>query len=136
MKHLEIFKSPVRISLKDFSLKGDPVIYQQQVIKNIANIFLDQESLKMISSETTVYAIQFWLPVAEGIRGGLFFGTTTIMPGKVGNEYFMTKGHFHSQSDRAEFSWGVKVEGIVILMDLNRNIWAKEVYAESRHYIW
>ena len=25
----------------------------------------------------------------------LFFGTTTMQPGKVGKEYFMTRGHFH-----------------------------------------
>jgi glucose-6-phosphate isomerase, archaeal len=52
--------------------------------------------------------------------GRLFFGASTIYPGKVGNEYFMTKGHFHSQSDRAEFYWGVQGKGMLILMDRNR----------------
>lgn len=135
MKHLEILKSCVNINLKDFSLFGDPVIFQQRVIKDVASIFLDQESLKMIPSETLIYKVQTWLPVAEGIPGGLFFGTSTILPGKVGNEYFMTRGHFHSESDSAEFYWCVQGKGILILMDRDRNTWAEEVYPGSLHYI-
>ena len=30
----------------------------------------------------------------------LFFGTTTMYPGQVGQEYFMTRGHFHERRDR------------------------------------
>jgi len=57
------------------------------------------------------------------------------MPGKVGSEYFMTKGHFHEKSDRAEFYWGVKGFGMLVLMDRERNTWAEEVHSGSLHYI-
>lgn len=135
MNHLKIQRSPVELELKDFSLKGEPVVYQQRVLKDIASIFLDQEAIKKMHEETMVYKVQAWLPVEEGTPGGLFFGTSTIMPGKVGNEYFMTKGHFHSQSDRAEFYWGVQGRGMLILMDRDRNTRAEEVYPGSLHYI-
>jgi glucose-6-phosphate isomerase len=79
--------------------------------------------------------VQVWLPVAENTSAGLFFGTSTIMPGKVGNEYFMTKGHFHAKSDRAEFYWGVQGKGMLLLMDRNRNTRAEEVIPGSLHYI-
>lgn len=82
-----------------------------------------------------VYTVQAWFPVPEGTPGGLFFGTSTIMHGKVGDEYFMTKGHFHSKSDRAEFYWGIQGKGILILMDRDRNTWAEQVYPGSLHYI-
>jgi oxalate decarboxylase/phosphoglucose isomerase-like protein (cupin superfamily) len=42
------------------------------------------------------------------------------MTGKVGKEYFMTKGHFHMRPDRAEFYRGVRGEGMLIMMDRNR----------------
>lgn len=135
MKHLKIQRSPVELDLRDFSLKGEPVISQQRVLKDIASIFLDQEALKNMPKETTVYQVQSWLPVAEGTPGGLFFGTSTILPGKVGNEYFMTKGHYHAKSDRAEFYWGVQGKGMLILMDQDRNTSAEEVYPGSLHYI-
>ena len=47
----------------------------------------------------------------------------------------MTKGHFHAQSDRAEFYWGIQGKGMLVLMDRNRNTWAEEVYPGSLHYI-
>ena len=57
------------------------------------------------------------------------------MPGKVGDEYFMTKGHFHSNIDRAEFYWGVEGEGMLILMNEARDVWAERMYPGSLHYI-
>lgn len=135
MNHLKIQKSPVELDLKDFSLKGEPITYQHRVLKDVASIFLDQDAIKKMPTKALVYHVQSWLPVDEGTRGGLSFGTSTILPGKVGNEYFMTKGHFHSLSDRAEFYWGVQGEGMLILMDRDRNTWAEEVYPGSLHYI-
>ena len=88
-----------------------------------------------MNPEQLIYTVQAWLPVSEGTPGGLFFGASNIYPGKVCEEYFMTKGHFHAQSDRAEFYWGVQGKGMLILMDLNRNTWAEEVYPVSLHYI-
>ena len=32
----------------------------------------------------------------------LAFGTTIMMPGKVGDEYFMTRGHFHARRECGE----------------------------------
>jgi len=135
MKHLEMLSSPVQIGLNDFSLHGEPVINQQRTIKDIASIFLDQQAIDSMAVETPVYTVQAWFPVNDDTPAGLFFGTSTIMPGKVGSEYFMTKGHFHSRSDRAEFYWGVQGTGMLILMDRNRNTWAEKVCPGSLHYI-
>ena len=135
MIHLKIYNAIVELNLNNLNMKGDPVIYQSRSIQNIASIFLDQGAVKKIPDQTLVYRVQSWMPVAEGTPGGLFFGASTIMPGKVGSEYFMTKGHSHSQSNRAEFYWGVKGKGMLILMDRNRNTWAEKVYPGSLHYI-
>lgn len=32
----------------------------------------------------------------------LFFGTTTMFPGNVAGEYYMTRGHYHARDDRGE----------------------------------
>ena len=135
MKHLEILSSPVQIGLTDFSLRGEPVIHQQRTIKHLAGFYLDQEAIQSMPGETPAYSVQAWFPVKDDTPAGLFFGTSTVMPGKVGREYFMTKGHFHARSDRAEFYWGVQGKGMLILMDRNRNTWAEEVYPGSLHYI-
>jgi glucose-6-phosphate isomerase len=45
----------------------------------------------------------------------LFFGTTTMYPGRVGEEYFMTRGHFHARRDRGEIYYTQTGEGILLL---------------------
>jgi len=135
MKHLQILRSPVELDLNNYALKGEPVSNQTRKLKDLSGIFLDQEAFDQMGPEQIAYTVQSWLPVADGTPGGLFFGISTIYPGKVGNEYFMTKGHFHAKSDRAEFYWGVQGKGMLILMDRERNTWAEEVYPGSLHYI-
>lgn len=47
--------------------------------------------------------------------GDLSFGTTIIYPGKVGAEYFMTKGHFHTILETAEVYYTLKGQGYMVL---------------------
>jgi len=135
MNHLEITSTPVTLGLTNYALTGKPVINQQRTLKEVASIFQDPEATKQFAADTMAYTVQAWMPVADGTTGGLFFGVSTIMPGKVGAEYFMTKGHFHSIGNRAEFYWGVQGKGMLILMDRDRKTWAEEVYPGSLHYI-
>jgi glucose-6-phosphate isomerase len=53
----------------------------------------------------------------------------------VGDEYFMTRGHFHSIPDRGEYYWCVQGTGMLILMDQDRNTWAERMVQGSLHYI-
>ena len=116
-------------------LKGDDVSHLIRKIKDLQGIFVDERARKMMDAETIVYDVSSYFPVKEGTEGGLFFGVTTIYPGKVGDEYFMTKGHFHEQSDRSEYYWGIKGEGMLLLMDRDRNTWAEIMTPGSLHYI-
>jgi glucose-6-phosphate isomerase len=45
----------------------------------------------------------------------LFFGTTTMQPGQVGQEYFMTRGHFHERRDMGEIYYTQSGEGVLLL---------------------
>jgi len=49
-------------------------------------------------------------------EGQLRYSTTTIYPGKVGDEYFFTKGHYHAIGNRAELYMGLAGEGYLLLM--------------------
>lgn len=50
---------------------------------------------------------------AEG--SDIFFGTTTMYPGRVGDEYYMTRGHFHARRDRAEVYYTQSGKGLLLL---------------------
>ena len=43
------------------------------------------------------------------------FGTTIIYPGKVGSEYYMTKGHFHTILETAEVYYTLSGEGYMVM---------------------
>ncbi len=135
MEQIQIIRSPVELNLDDYSLKGTHIFNQHKKLKDLSGIFGDEKAFTGMNPEQTAYTVQAWLPVKEGTSGGLFFGATTLMPGKVGDEYFMTRGHFHNLSDRSEYYWGVKGKGVLILMDRDRRTWGEEMLPGSLHYI-
>ncbi len=98
-------------------------------------VFRDQAAFAQMGPETVVYRVWWWEPVAPGTEGGLFWGTTEILPGKVGDEYFMTHGHQHAVRDRAEFYGTVLGEGMLVLRDENGKVWCEPMRPGSLHYI-
>lgn len=53
---------------------------------------------------------------AQG-KGDLHYGLGILYPGKVGDEYFMTKGHLHATREAAEVYIGLTGEGFMLLED-------------------
>jgi len=88
-----------------------------KTLGQLEGIFKDQAAWRGMDSATVVYRVQYWRPVADGTPGGVFWGATVLEPGRVGDEYFMTHGHFHAARDRAEIYATVKGEGALLLMD-------------------
>lgn len=116
-------------------LSGEEVIRSTRLLADLEGVFGDQAAFDSSDKNRVIYHVSSYLPVKEHTPGGLYMGITTLYPGKVGNEYFMTKGHFHEHSDRAEFYWGVEGEGMLILMDEQRNVRAERMFPGSLHYI-
>ncbi len=123
------------VGFSGLHLTGAKIDKVTRKIADLKSIFNDADSYNKTSPDKIVYEVESYLPIKEGTAGGLFFGITHIYPGKVGTEYFMTKGHFHKIADRAEFYWGIEGEGMLILMDKNRNTRAEKMYPGSLHYI-
>lgn len=73
----------------------------------------DAEREALAAGDPIVYEV-FQHDVPE-FAGELAVCTTVLHPGMVGDEYFMTKGHFHSQRDRAEVYFGLQGQGLLVL---------------------
>jgi len=65
------------------------------------------------SGDPLVY--EFYELGAPEHAGDLAAGTTITYPGKVGNEYFMTKGHFHTIINTAEIYYGLSGSGFMLI---------------------
>lgn len=116
-------------------LDGPEVISSTKLIGDLKGIFEDEQAFQKMEQDRVAYKVDAFLPVEEGTEGGLFFGLTHLYPGKVGNEFFMTRGHFHTIENRAEFYWGIEGEGLLLLMNKAGKTRAERMVPGSLNYI-
>jgi glucose-6-phosphate isomerase len=117
------------------SMRGAEIKESSKTLGDLHRVFRDASPASGPDSGEIVYRVQWWSPVNAGVAGGLFWGVTIIQPGKVGEEYFMTHGHFHTDRTRAEFYGTVSGQGMLIRMDEDRKTWGEQMSPGSLHYI-
>lgn len=117
-------------------LSGEGIDRLSRRMGDLGDIFSDKAAYKALPADKLVYEVETSFPVPEGTEGGLFMGITYIHPGKVGREYFMTKGHFHKTRNRAEIYICMEGEGMLIRMNEDgTHTWAEKMEPGSIHYI-
>lgn len=114
---------------------GMPIESSEKKLGQLEGLFQDSNAWQSMSPDTLVYSVRWHGAVPPGTEGGLFWGTTTIAPGRVGDEYFMTRGHFHSKRDRGEYYSTVQGRGMLVLMDEVRVARVEVMAPGSVHYI-
>ena len=128
--------TPIQIDLQTGSMGHDSQVQRSaKVIGQMSHIFADEAARASMDQTQRVYAVEYWQPVPDGTEGGLFWGNSTVLPGVVGDEYFMTQGHFHQVMDRAELYSTVSGVGMLVLMDEQREGTVQEMRPGSTHYI-
>jgi glucose-6-phosphate isomerase len=65
------------------------------------------------------------------VEGELLHGTSIVHPGQVGDEYFMTKGHFHALLETAEIYYCLQGEGMMV-METPEGDWSVEELRPGR----
>ena len=121
--------------IKNDQLTGNNLDRITRKLKDLGDIFSDEKAYTIMDGETVVYDVVSSFPVAQDTEGGLFYGITYLHPGKVGDEYFMTKGHFHAIRNRGEYYCTIEGEGMLLLMDESGNTRAEKMIPGSIHYI-
>jgi glucose-6-phosphate isomerase len=64
-------------------------------------------------AETIVYEVTDLRPSER--PGDMITGVTRMSPGRVGREFFLTRGHIHAQADRPEIYYGQQGHGLMLL---------------------
>ena len=130
----KIIETPYRFTGDRMS--GEGVDCSARKLGDLAGIYADAEAFSAMDKEQLVYKVTAVQPVPQGTPGGLYMGITCLFPGKVGNEYFMTKGHFHQNRDTAEYYWGVKCWWVFLLIGIIAGIASlliEDVFFASLH---
>jgi glucose-6-phosphate isomerase, archaeal len=83
-------------------------------LSEFRNVYRDDKALdELMAAEGDLVTYKVVEYRAEG--SDIFFGTTTMMPGRVGDEYFMTRGHYHARIDRGEIYYTQSGQGMLVL---------------------
>jgi glucose-6-phosphate isomerase len=83
---------------------------------DLAGLYGDEAAFQRMRAEwgdKVVYAVSDFRPSDRA--GDVIFGVTRMVPGKVGDEFFITRGHIHRQADRPEIYYGQKGKGLMLM---------------------
>lgn len=104
-------------------------------LSDLAGVFVDQNAYTQTLSKgnPVLYTVASVEDFASA--GDLQFGLGCLMPGKVGEEYYLTKGHFHTWRAAAEVYIGIAGEGLMLLQEENGRTWTEVVGKNSLVYV-
>ena len=104
-------------------------------LSDMKGMFLDrraeQEVLK--SKDPVIYS--FSEKVLPEEPGHLQIALTSIYPGKIGEEYYMTKGHYHKLSETSEVYLGLEGEGVLLMQTVGGDFSSIEIRPGVLTYI-
>jgi glucose-6-phosphate isomerase len=84
-------------------------------LSDMKGMFLDTESEIRILKREDPIIYSFSERILPEENGHLQLATTSINPGKIGDEYFMTKGHYHKRPDTSEVYLGLEGKGSLLI---------------------
>jgi glucose-6-phosphate isomerase len=101
--------------------KGSIETFKKKVevrLNDLKNFFHDENTVNQILSRGENPVIyQYYEHSQDEVYGHLNFGVTIINPGKIGNEYYLTRGHYHAKEEAAEVYVGLKGKGIILMQN-------------------
>ena len=77
--------------------------------------FLDQEAYQKMLAENDRLIYEVYEIHRPEVAGEILMGISIVHPGKVGREFFMTKGHFHTVIATAEVYYCLRGEGYMVM---------------------
>ena len=85
-------------------------------LRDVQSIFADRLACQELLAENPLIYSVTQVEDHNG-EGDIHYGIGILMPGKVGREYFMTKGHIHAWRPAAEVYIGLRGRGVMLLED-------------------
>lgn len=77
--------------------------------------FADRQAYAAMLNEEDAVVYEVYEIKRPEVPGELLHGISILHSGKVGDEYFMTKGHFHSELETAEIYYTLRGEGLMVM---------------------
>ena len=107
--------SSYRINAVSGAMTGAGGRYEKR-LRDLNGLYLDTAAYAealVREADKLVYAVDEQRPAQAA--GDLIFGTTFMQPGRIGDEFYMTRGHIHARANRPEVYYGESGEGLMLL---------------------
>ena len=107
----------------------------KRYLSDVKSIFYDKaEAEKKLAADDQLIYEFYELPMLQD-SGDLAFGTSITYPGTIGDEYFMTKGHFHSILNTAEVYYCLSGNGMMMMENSDGQWECRELSAGTALYV-
>lgn len=123
------------VNLETGLMEGTGTRYQKR-LADLDGLYADAAAFSALASSRgndIVYDVTDHRPSDQ--PGDLITGVTRMSPGKVGDEYFMTRGHIHANIDRPELYFGLKGRGLMLMESPDGETRIVEIRANTVCYV-
>jgi len=111
-----------------------PSYYDNHIKRHLSKMagqYLDQDFYKAQLDKEDNLLYEVYEIKRPEIAGEILHGISIVHPGKVGNEYYMTKGHYHTILETAEIYYTLSGQGYMV-METPEGDWAVEELTVGR----
>lgn len=105
-------------------------------LRDLEGIYADRmEFEKAVASrgDSVVYEVTDCRPEAH--HGDLIYGVTRMAPGRIGDEFFVTRGHIHAIANRPETYYGESGTGVMLMESPHGDVRAIEIRPRVLCYV-
>jgi len=104
----------------EINLAGNvfPSAFDHHIIRRLSAMkgqYLDQAAYDALLEAGDPLLYEVYELLRPETSGEMKHGLSIVHPGKVGDEYFMTKGHFHSILETGEIYYCLRGDGVMIM---------------------
>lgn len=124
---------PPQVAWASGAFTNGPLIRKATCVGDLSGVFSDALDWQQRDPLAVVYHVEMLDSPAQA--GALYVGVTHLNAGKIGNEFYMTRGHFHKQREAGEVYFGLCGEGLLLLQTEQGDTRLERVAPGSVHMI-
>lgn len=113
--------APAKLVVRNTGAIAGATAGYQKVLGDMRGVYRDgaahQRQVDLRGPDHPVYRVEEHRLLEDD--GALIIGTSTLLPGRVGQEFAMTRGHLHARANRAELYHCLSGRGVILLETLD-----------------
>lgn len=97
---------------------GIPSLWDNHITRTLSSMqgqYADQAAYTALLAQSDQLLYEVYELLVPKVAGELLHGVSILHPGKVGTEYFMTKGHYHSVLETGEVYYCLRGSGMLVM---------------------